>query len=87
MRAVIAKEEIPQLKIIPAFVDNTNRWRRELEYAVRLGNEYKGKTHITFETTQGPKEVETTIWSITDDHLQLKGGTLIPLYSIIDIHF
>ena len=87
MPAVIAKEEIPLLKIVPAFVDNTDRWRRELKYAVRLGNEYKGKTHIIFETTQGPKEVETTVWSLTDDYLQIKGGTTIPLDSIINIHF
>ena len=87
MPAVIAKEEIPLLKIVPAFVDNTDRWRRELEYAVRLGNEYKGKTHIIFETTQGRKEVETTVWSLTDDYLQIKGGTTIPLDSIINIHF
>jgi len=87
MPAVIAKEEIPSLKIVPAFVDNTERWRKELEYAVRLGNEYKGKTHIIFETTQGPREVETTVWSLSDNYLQLKGGTLLPLESIIDIHF
>lgn len=87
MPAVIAKEEIPLLKIVPAFVDNSERWRKELEYAVRLGNEYKGKTHITFETTQGPKAVETTVWSLSDDYLQLKGGMLIPLQSIIHIHF
>ncbi len=87
MSAVIAKEDIPLYKIVPAFVDNTERWKKELEYAVRLGNEYKGKTHIIFETTQGPKEVETTVWSLTDGYLQLKGGMLIPLHSIIDIHF
>jgi hypothetical protein len=87
MPTVIAKEEIPSLKIVPAFVDNSERWRKELEYAVRLGNEYKGKTKISFETTQGPREVETTVWSLSEDHLQLKGGTLIPLSSIIDIHF
>jgi hypothetical protein len=87
MSTVIAKEEISLYRIVPAFVDNTDRWRRELEYAVRLGNEYKGKTHITFETTQGPREVETTVWSLTDKFLQLKGGTVIPLGSVIDIHF
>ena len=87
MPTMIAKEEIPHYKIVPAFVDNSERWGRELEYAVRLGNEYKGKTHIIFETTQGPKEVETTIWSLAGNYLQLKGGTLIPLESIIDIHF
>jgi hypothetical protein len=87
MTNVIAKEDIPLYRIVPAFVDKTEDWKRELQYAVRLGNEYKGKTHITFETTQGPKEVATTVWSLTEGYLQLKGGMLIPLNSIIEIHF
>jgi len=87
MATVIAKEDIPLYKIVPAFVDNSDYWRHELEYAVRLGNEYKGKTNIIFETTQGPKEVATTIWSLTDTYMELKGGMVIPLNSIIEIHF
>lgn len=87
MPVAIEKEDIPLFTIVPAFVDRSEQWRRELEYAVRLGNEHKGKTSILFETTQGPKEVETTVWSLSDDFLQLKGGTMIPLYSIIKIHF
>jgi hypothetical protein len=87
MSETIAKEEILNYKIIPAFVDNSEYWRNELNYAVRLGNEFKGKTTITFETTQGPKTVETTVWSITDEDLQIKGGTIIPLESLIQIHF
>ena len=87
MATLIAKEEIPQISIIPAFVDNSTHWQQELSYAARLGNEFKGKTCITFETTQGPTSVETTVWSVTDDFLQLKGGTHIPLNSIIDVHF
>lgn len=87
MPITIAKEEIPLYKIVPAFVDNSDHWRQQLKYAVRLGNEHKGKTKITFETTQGPKEVNTTVWSFSDDYLQLKGGMLIPLESIISIYF
>jgi hypothetical protein len=87
MATLIAKEELPLHKVIPAFIDNSEHWRNELNYAVRLGNEFKGKTIITFETTQGPRTVDTTIWSLTDEYLQLKGGMLIPLNSIIDIHF
>lgn len=87
MSVTIAKEQIPQLTIIPAFVDRSEHWRNELAYAVRLGNEMKGKTSITFETMAGPRTVETTVWSFTDDFLQLKGGLHIPLHSIINIHF
>lgn len=87
MSTMIAKEEITRYTIVPAFVDKSEEWERELIYATRLGNEFKGKTAITFETTQGPKTVETTVWSVTGGYLQLKGGTLIPLSSVIDVHF
>ncbi len=87
MPQLVQKEEIPNLKIIPAFVDNSRKWRNELEYASRLGNEYKGKTAITFETTLGPCEVETTVWSVTEEYLQLKGGIMIPLQSVIQVHY
>ena len=54
---------------------------------MRLGNEFKGKTAILFETTQGPCEVETTVWSVTEEALQLKGGITIPLQSVIEVHY
>ncbi len=85
--AVIAKEEIPEYSIVPAFVDKTEYWQNKLQYAMRLGNEFKGKTTITFETKQGPKTVSTTVWSVMDNFLQLKGGMTIPLRSIIDVHY
>ncbi len=84
---LVPKEEIPALHLVPAFVDHSDRWQRDLPYAVRLGNEFKGKAAITFETTSGPRTVETTVWSLTEDSLQLKGGTTIPLASIIDVHY
>lgn len=84
---LIEKEEIPGYVIVPAFVDKSDHWERELQYATRLGNEFKGKTVITFETTKGPRSVTTTVWSVTADYLQLKGGLNIPLRSVIDIHF
>ena len=87
MAILIAKEDIGEYKIVPAFVDKTEQWQQQLDYATRLGNEFKGKTSIIFETTDGPREVETTVWSVVDGYLQLKGGTLIPVKSIIDVHF
>lgn len=87
MATAIAKEEIPLYNIVPAFVDRTEYWKNELQYATRLGNEFKGKTAITFETKEGPKTVTTTVWSVTDQFLQLKGGMTIPLHSIIEVHF
>lgn len=87
METLIEKEQIPLYKIIPAFVDQSQHWEREMQYAARLGNEFKGKTIITFETTQGPRSVNTTVWSVTNNYIQLKGGLNIPLNSVIDMHF
>ena len=87
MATKIEKEKIPTLNLIPATIDNTKKWKTDLDYAVRLGNEHKGKTHISFITSQGVFQVETTIWSVTDKELSLKGGISIPLSSITDIHF
>jgi len=83
----ILKEEIKNYTITTAPQNNSLRWYEELAYATRLGNEFKGKTAITFQTTDGSKTVETTVWSVTEHYIQLKGGINIPLKSIIDIHF
>jgi hypothetical protein len=87
MATLIEKEEVSNYTIVPAFVDNTEHWQKELQYATRLGNEFKGKTTITFETTQGPRSISTTVWSVTDKYLQIKGGQNIPLNSLIEVHF
>ena len=87
MTTKIEKEKIATLKLVPAEKDNSKKWKSELDYAVRLGNEHKGKTTITFVSTEGVFQVETTIWSVTDKELSLKGGISIPLTSITDIHF
>ncbi len=87
VHTMILKEEIGQYHIIPANFDRTEHWRKELAYAVRLGNEFKGKTTITFETSEGSRTVETTVWSLTETYIVLKSGTTIPLNSITEVHF
>lgn len=84
---MITKEEIVNYKLIPAIVDKEKEWLEKLSYALRLGNEFKAKTTLTFNTDDGEKSVETTVWSLMDKYIQLKGGILLPLKSIIDIHF
>lgn len=87
MAHVIAKEEIPYYIIQSAGVDNASRWKEQLQYAMRLGNAFKGKTTITFATTEGALSVATTVWSLMGDYIQLKAGITIPLKSVVDIHF
>lgn len=84
---IISKEDIHQYHCISAPENKAEYWANELAYAVRLGNEFKGKTVMTFQTEEGPKTVVTTIWSLTDKYIHLKGGVTIPLKSLIDVHF
>ncbi|MEJ7558051.1 MAG: hypothetical protein WKF66_07050 [Pedobacter sp.] len=84
---LITKESIELSQIIPAEENHIEELRSKLNSAQRLGNEFKSKTDITFNTRQGPKTVSTTVWSVTEKYLQLKSGVHIPLNSIIDIDF
>lgn len=84
---MILKEDIGQYHIIPAQENKSEFWKQELSYAVRLGNEFKGKTTVTFETSEGSRTVQTTVWSLTDNYIVLKGGITIPLNSITEVHF
>lgn len=85
--SLIEKEEIQNYKIVSAQVDKTEELISKLYSAQRLGNEFKGKTAITFMTEDGPKRVETTVWSLTDNYIQLKAGVLIPLRALIDVSY
>lgn len=58
---------------------------KKLEYAMKLGNLEKRKCKIAFEAEEGEKLVETTIWSVTDKYIILKGNVLILITSIFDI--
>lgn len=91
MSAVIAelinKEDIRNHKIIDAPESHVSELRYKLQSAVRLGNEFKSKSVITFNTSDGPKRVETTVWMLTDSYIQLKNGIMIPLSSLLDIDY
>lgn len=84
---IIEKEQVVDYKIIPAEVDQTDALHDKLTAAQRLGNEFKSKTTIVFKTDEGPKRIETTVWSLTEKYVQIKSGVLIPLKSIIEIDF
>ena len=84
---LINKEDIKDYKIVNAPESHVNELRYKLQSAVRLGNEFKSKSLITFNTTSGPKRVETTVWMLTDNYIQLKNGVLIPLSSLLDIDY
>lgn len=82
---LIEKEEVINYHFAVADPKDVHITKEKLERAVRLGNEFKSKTYITFQTDEGPKRIETTVWTLTDEFIQIKGGVSIPLRSLIDI--
>jgi hypothetical protein len=84
---LIPKEDILNFKIVKAAEDHAVELKNKLESALRLGNEFKSKANITFMTTDGPKRVETTVWNVTPDYIELKGGIIISTHSLLEIVF
>ncbi len=56
-----------------------------LERALKLGNLEHNKIKIVFEDSIGIKQVETTVWGVTDKRVILKLGVLIPIHRIHEI--
>ena len=54
----------------------------ELERALTLGNLEHNKISLVFEDNEGLKQVNTTIWSLTDKLVILKKGMVIPINRI-----
>lgn len=86
---LIQKEKLPELHFVHDEVlpDEESRSRRKsmLENAVALGNDFKQKVKLIFGTTSGIKAVETTLWALTDSHVEIKAGVDIPVHSIYQV--
>ena len=54
----------------------------DLHRGLLLGNIHKGKVKIIFEDGESVRQVETTIWALTDNRVILKQGLGIPLCRI-----
>lgn len=88
---LIEKEDVPKFHCVTYDVLDTKEARAErmaeLQKAMILGNNDHVKFKIFFTTTEGVKEVITTVWATTDDAVTLKGGVVIPIASINRITF
>src|ERR1035437_4396173 len=58
-----------------------------LENAMKLGNNYRGKAMITFEDSEMIKQIETTIWGLTEEWIIFKGGMVIPISRVHEVRF
>lgn len=86
----IEKESIKDLsfskKEVLLDTDSQMMRNHDLHRAQILGNLSQGKVSIWFETAnQKMYRVETTIWAVGSQFITLKGGTAIPINSILKI--
>ena len=85
----IEKEKISGLKFpindVLVTKDEIKMRTANLERAMKLGNIEHSKMKIVFEDSDGMKQVETTIWGVTDKRVILKQGVLIPINRIHEI--
>jgi len=87
----LAKEEIANLHFkreeVLNSLDAIAQRREDLEKAMRIGNNDHGKVKIVFETTTGLFQVDTTVWSVTQNNVMLKSSAIIPIHCIHQISF
>ncbi len=85
----IEKEELDRYRFLHYEVlesaTEINQRKKLLEEALLLGNGEKQKVRLIIETTEGPVMVETTVWEVSDTHIELKGGRDIPVCSIREV--
>lgn len=85
---LIEKETIPNLNFKKDIqVEQHENVKAKLYEAMRLGNNFKGKTRIVFQDDDGLKQVETTVWATGANYIALKGGIWLPIKRIVEVRF
>jgi len=87
----INKEEIKDLKFTLSDVLEAPEAKKmrasDLQRALVLGNLLQTKVNIVFkDKTQKFYEVNTTVWSVGDHFVTLKGGVHVPINAIQEIN-
>jgi hypothetical protein len=83
---IISKEMIAHLRFpsteVLSSIESIAARQRTLERALSLGNLEHGKIRILFEDDESVKQVETTVWGLTETRVILKQGVVIPIQRI-----
>lgn len=86
----VTKEQIRELHCSHKDVldlDKEKEARRDsIKKAANLARNFYLKARIVFETDEGTKEVRTTIWAATDNHIVMKGGATLPICCIKEVN-
>lgn len=82
----IEKELIPSLSFTDASaIEQHPELSKQVQKAIRLGNNHKRKVKIIFQDDEGVKKVDTTLWASGSKFICLKGGVWIPMNRLIEI--
>lgn len=86
----IEKEQVAQLKFsgqeVLTHPEDIKKRAEKLDKALKLGNLNKTHVNIGFRTAEGSEyHTLVTVWAVTELFVELKGGTTIPIKSILDI--
>ncbi|CAG0965385.1 hypothetical protein FLAV_00932 [Flavobacteriales bacterium] len=88
---LVEKEQIPQCKFPSKEVINDEAARKErlqtLFTGLTLGNGHRRKVKIIFEDSEGLKQVETTIWAVTEKNVILKQGVCVPIHRVHKVNY
>ena len=85
-KELIASYSFPTKEVLSS-VEAMDERKKSLLRATTLGNGQKNKVKIIFEDIEGIKQVETTIWGVTEDRIILKQNMVIPIRCIHKIKF
>jgi uncharacterized protein (UPF0248 family) len=91
MPETIQKEYVPSLRFpkdeVLFGLDAIKNRKSDLDRALKLGNLDNVKTRIVFQDSENVKQVETTVWGVTDNRIILKQGIIIPIHRIHEVKF
>jgi hypothetical protein len=89
MNNLINKETISELVFpfndVLEKKDDQQKRLEKLKTAMVLGNGFKHKVKIIFRDLHERRFVETTIWFVSDSHVTLKSGLIMPISCIEDV--
>lgn len=83
-KEIISEMSFPKEDVL-SNADERRQRRNELDRALILGNVDHSKVKIIFSDMTGMKQVETTIWAVTEERIILKSGMVIPIRRIHQI--
>ena len=78
----VPRDELVNITFKPSGKEPSKEFRKKLQSAMNIGNDYKIKVRIVFETNNGIMSTKTTIWMVGKQYILVKGNIAIPINSI-----